>query len=380
MQTIPAISADPRPQKVLQSCLSHAWGGLEMVAYENALALAKNGFEGWTLCLENSPLEQHLKEAHLPVFTISPQRQFFDFLKVRHFIREHQIQTILVQLLKDLRLLSMALINDSHVKVVAVSHTFVNVSKKDLMHRWSYAKIEKLICLTDLHRQNLLTVLPLPEEKLEVIPNYIDCERFHPRHRSEELRASFGAGPGVPLIGVASRLDPQKGQDFALRALALLKKRNIPGRLVVVGENTRHEKNHLEDLKILCRELKLDNYVHFAGYRDDMEAVMASLDILVMPSHCETFGRVLIEAMASKTPVIATNAGGVPNIIEADVNGLLVSPQSAEELALAIERLIAVPGLRTRLSEAAYFKVKSQYSKEVVEERLLDLLKNGTSH
>lgn len=358
-------------KKVLQSCLSRSWGGLEMVAYENALALAKNHFDVYTLCIEDSPLEKHLKTRGLKTFCLPIRRGIFDFLKIRRFIQNHQIQMIHVQLLKDLRLLSMALIGLNDVKVFGISHTFVNVNKKDFLHRWSYKKIHKLIALTELQKQNLLLHLPVQEHQLVVIPNYVDCERFSPRHRSLDIRRSLGGADHKFLVGVTSRLDPQKGQNFALLAMALLKRKKVPVSLVIVGENTLHETNYLAVLKKMAQDLDLEDCVHFAGYRADMEKVVASIDALLMPSKFETFGRVLIEAMASKTPVIATKAGGVPNIIQDHQDGLLVSPENAEEMAAAMEKLTTDPSLSRALSEKAYLKVKATYSQEVVESRLL---------
>jgi glycosyltransferase involved in cell wall biosynthesis len=374
MQKNPAIyDVTTATHRVLQSCLSRSWGGLEMVAFENAVSMSNNRYECTTLCFAGSPLEKHLHIQGLPTLSLS-QRSLFDFLKVRQFIQQHQIKTILVQHLKDLRLLSLATLNQSDMKMVAISHTLVNVNKKDFIHRWSYKKLEKVVCLTIAHKQNLLQHLPLSERQLEVIPNFVDCEHFNPRNRSEEIRKTLGAKPGIPLVGIASRLDPQKGQDTALEAMAILKKKNIALQLVIIGENTLNEMNYLEILKQRTQELGLEDRIHFAGYRGDMEKVMASLDALVMPSHCETFGRVLIEAMASKTPVIATRAGGVPEIIDSDRLGLLVRPQNPDELASAMLQIATKPELRYLLSESGYFKVRSTYAKDVVESKLLSLL------
>jgi glycosyltransferase involved in cell wall biosynthesis len=369
----PLLEQSPS-KKVLQSCLSKSWGGLEMVALENAVALTKNNFSCYTLCLKNSPLEKRLRDLRLPTLTFSERPHLFDFLKIRRFVLDHKISAVLVQLMKDLHTLSLALLNHPEIKIFAISHTFVNIDKKSLSHRWSYAKIDKLICLTSLHKENILEHLPVSEQQIEVLPNYVDCERFSPLRRSESLRREFGAVPGVPLIGIASRLDPQKGQDYALEAMAWLKKKNIPGRLIVVGENTLNETDYLKVLRTQARRLDITDRVQFTGYREDMESIMASLDILLMPSHCETFGRVLIEAMASKTAVIATNAGGVPNIIESGKNGLLVPPHDPVGLARAMESLILDPVLRDRLQESAYFKVRSAYAKDIVESRFLSLL------
>lgn len=360
-------------RRILQSCLSHSWGGLEMVALENALSLAMHGAECHTLCFAGSPLEAHLRKHDQPTLTLE-RRGLLDFLNVRNFLQEYKINTILVQHLKDLRLLSMATMSLTDIKIFAISHTLISVNKKDLLHRWSYSKLEKLICLTSVHKANLLEHLPLNEPQLAIIPNFVDCELFNPQNRSQDVRKSPGAAPGIPLMGVASRLDPQKGQDTALQAMALLKKKNVPLHLVIVGENTKNEMNYLAVLKNLACDLDIEDRVTFTGYRADMQNIMASLDVMVMPSHCETFGRVLIEAMASKTAVIATRAGGVPDIIDSEHDGLLVSPQNPAELAQAMEKLATDSRLREQLAESGYFKVRSTYAKNVVEKKLLDLL------
>ncbi|WP_413290297.1 glycosyltransferase family 4 protein [Bdellovibrio sp. HCB337] len=357
------------PKRVLQSCLSKSWGGLEMVAYENAISLTKNGFECHTLCFEGSPLEQHLKALNLS--TVSIRKKPFDFLKVRSFIKKHGIQYFLVQMLKDLKLLSVAAIGIPEINMIAIAHMFIGVNKKDFIHRWVYGKLQTLICLTQNHKENLLEFLPLKESQIAVLPNFVDCEKFNPRNRSEEVRASMGGMPGIPLMGTASRLDPQKGQGVALEALKILKQKNIPLRLVIVGENTKNEMNYLDVLKKMSKDLGIEDLVHFTGYRSDMDKIIASLDVLLMPSDRETFGRVLIEAMASKTPVIATNAGGVPNIIDNNINGLLVEPKNPQDLAIAMEKLATQTDLRQTLAEGGYQKAQSTYSKDVVEKKFL---------
>lgn len=344
-----------------------------MVAFENAMALTRHGAICHTLCFSGSPLEKHLREQNLPTVSLK-RRGFWDFIQVRRFLRKNKVQCLLIQLLKDLRMLAVALTGLDHIQVFAISHTLINVNKKDLFHRWTYGKLSKLICLTELHKQNLLQHLPLREEQMEILPNFVDCELFNPRHRSEAVRQSMGGVRGIPLMGIASRLDPQKGQDTALQAMAILKRKNIPLHLVIVGENTLNEMNYLEVLKSMTRQLNLEDCVHFTGYRRDMANVVASMDALVMPSHCETFGRVLIEAMASRTAVIATRAGGVPNIIDSEDCGLLVPPQDSEALADAMERVSQDAAFRLKLAEGGLRKVLSTYSREIVEEKLFRIL------
>ena len=111
----------------------------------------------------------------------------------------------------------------------------------------------------------------------------------------------------------------------------------------------------------LCRELDIERYVKFLPFTDDVPRFMSALDIFVLPSYSETFGLVVVEAMAMQLPIIATNAGGVPEIITNNKTGLLIEPRNAALLTSAICRLLNDTALRLSLGCLARKEALQQY-------------------
>ncbi len=190
--------------------------------------------------------------------------------------------------------------------------------------------------------------------------NPVDLDLFRPP--SERDRIDTRAGLGVPaetfLLGVVGQITPWKGQDMALRALAAIADRHPNVRLVMVGEakflsdTTRFDNGaYLKRLLMLARDDRLAGRVEFLGERDDAPAIIGALDALLVPSHGEPFGRVVVEAMAVGTPVIASAAAGPAEIIEDGRNGLLVAEDDVGAWARAIERLLTDDSTRVNLIE-----------------------------
>jgi L-malate glycosyltransferase len=195
-----------------------------------------------------------------------------------------------------------------------------------------------------------------------VIHNPIDLELFHPLAAREraEARAALGLELHTFALGVVGQITPWKGQDMGLRALAALAGRHPQLRLLVVGEAkflgevTRFDNRaYLEELHELARDERLAGRVIFLGERSDVPAIMSALDALLVPSHGEPFGRVVVEAMAAGTPVVAGAAAGPAEIIEDGVTGLLVSVDDVGAWARAIERLVTDERSRWELVDRA---------------------------
>jgi glycosyltransferase involved in cell wall biosynthesis len=182
-----------------------------------------------------------------------------------------------------------------------------------------------------------------------VIHNPVDRELFRPLAELERTpaRARLGLDPETFALGVVGQITPWKGQDTALRAVAELAERHPRLRLLVVGEAkflsraTRFDNAaYLEQLHELARDERLADRVDFLGERDDVPTIMGTLDALLVPSHGEPFGRVVVEAMAAGTPVVASDSAGPSEIIQHGVTGLLAAEGDTKAWAGAIERLI----------------------------------------
>jgi glycosyltransferase involved in cell wall biosynthesis len=174
------------------------------------------------------------------------------------------------------------------------------------------------------------------------------------------MRAQLRLPQAALCIGVVGQITPWKGQLDAIRALALLRDRFPAAHLLLVGEvkfarrSTRYDNvAYAAELRSEIGRQDLWDRVQLLGERSDLPDVMSAMDVLLVPSWEEPFGRVVIEAMALGVAVIATSVGGTVEIITDGVDGLLLGPREPEAWAAALARLIESAELRSRIGEAA---------------------------
>jgi glycosyltransferase involved in cell wall biosynthesis len=210
-----------------------------------------------------------------------------------------------------------------------------------------------------------LTKQGLGSYDIRVIPNGIAIppER-HPAEGSS-IRTEFNISPDVPLIAVVSRLTRTKGMEFFLQAAAGLAERYPSVRFLIVGESCAEPQYRME-LQRQAEELRLKDRVIFTGQRTDVPKILREIDISVLPSLSESFSNTLLESMAGGLPVVATNVGGNPELVNDGVNGILVPPSDTAALCRAMTQLLESPELASRLGKAARAKVVREYSLDSV--------------
>ena len=197
----------------------------------------------------------------------------------------------------------------------------------------------------------------------QVIPNAIDLHDFDQPVDVAEVRASLDVPAGAPLIGMVGRVAPWKGQHVFVEALALASATQPEVHGVIVGLAEELDgPGYADQVRQRAVELGLGARLHMVGHRGDVPQVLAALDIAV---HCsvrpEPFGRVIIEGMAARVPVVASSAGGAAEIIADGVDGVLTPPGDAEALAHALVRLLADPGERGRIGQAGRRTAEQRY-------------------
>jgi L-malate glycosyltransferase len=217
-----------------------------------------------------------------------------------------------------------------------------------------------------------------PRATVEVVHNGIDLDRFDPRRIDREAsRAQHGA-PGSLLLGVVAQLSPWKGQDTAIRALALLRDQGIDARLLLIGSArfvdraTRYDNQaYVRELQALASELRVAERISWLGEREDVAELIAGLDMLLLPSREEPFGRAVIEAMALAVPVLATEVGGPAEIFEDGREGFLLTPGDPAEWARAAAVLAADAELRARMGAAGRELVERRFTRSRHVEQIL---------
>jgi glycosyltransferase involved in cell wall biosynthesis len=194
-----------------------------------------------------------------------------------------------------------------------------------------------------------------------LIYNGVDLDRYDHQEPCCTLREEYGLPESGPIVGVVARLEPEKGHPTLLEAWPTVLASQQDATLLVVGEGSRREA-----LEAQAAELDLGPRVVFTGRRDDVPAVTAALDVAVLPSYREAQGLSILEAMALSRPVVASAVGGIPEMIDDGVTGLLVPPRDAPALAEAILRLLADHPLADTLARAAHDLVHERFCVELM--------------
>lgn len=212
----------------------------------------------------------------------------------------------------------------------------------------------------------------IPERKLFLLYNGIDAETFTPRPGGRaKARQALGLDADCFVMTVVANLHPYKGHADLLRALALAGDRMKPHWMLLVpgrdqqGQRLRYER--------LAAELGIEAKVQFLGPRDDISTLLAASDLHIHPSHQEALPNSIIEAMAAELAVIATRVGGIPELIEDGVNGLLIQPQRPEALSEAIVQLAQAPQLRDAMGQRSGRKVREGFTLQHSVERYQQL-------
>lgn len=169
----------------------------------------------------------------------------------------------------------------------------------------------------------------------------------------EAARTLLGLEPDERAIGIVGRLQPWKGQHLLLRAGAKILGHEPRARIVVIGGAVGgFSANHPAELRSLAQDAGIDDRVSFLGHRDDVPALLPGLDVFVMASDAEPFGLVTVEAMAAGVPVVASRAGGTPEIVIDGVHGSLFEPGDVLALADAVISILGDPGRAATMAAA----------------------------
>jgi len=250
-------------------------------------------------------------------------------------------------------------------KVPSVCH-LRNTFSPDKIKKYFLLWADRIICISDEIKKRFNS-LEKKEEKILTIYNGVDLEKFNNNIKGDRIRKEFNIGEKDFLVGMVGRVDRTKGQDMLLKAFSTLNERYENLKLMIVGESSHRDRGYFFELKKLAGSLNLHQKVIFTGYRKDIPEITAALDLAVfpsLPSSNEGFGRSIIEAMAMKKAVVASDTGGIPEVVIDGVTGELVPPNDPQRLAESIEKLIADEEMRFAMGEKGYMAVVEKFTLE----------------
>lgn len=197
----------------------------------------------------------------------------------------------------------------------------------------------------------------LDSQKLRVIPNGVDYERFADAEPAD--LTTLGIPHECQVIITVGRLDEQKGHRFVIEAMPAVLRQQSDARLLIVGKGPLQN-----ELLHLSRQLGVANNIHFAGWRPDVPALMRASHCLVLASIWEGMPNVVLEAMAAGIPIVSTEVEGVKELLEPNVSGLVVQVGSVNEISSGICRILANSELAKKLAKSSQQSAREEFTIE----------------
>lgn len=341
-------------------------GGAERSLVELATRLDRDRFEPVVYCLGPRPPESEscarpLEEAGIDVRCLGARRPW-EVLRVIGRLKQ-----LLVEQRPDLVqtfLFHANIVGRIAARRAGVRCVVSGIRVAERHHRWhlwtdrlTTGLVNRYVCVSRAVARFSSTHAGLPEQRLTVIPNGIDVAGY-PAERAADMRAC-GVGPGRRVVTCVGRLDRQKGVRWLLQTAPAWLERLPDCDLLLVGKGPLRE-----PLERFCRKQGISDRVHFAGWRPDVPEILAASHLLVLPSMWEGMPNVVLEAMASRMPVLATDVEGVRELLGPGADAQTVRYGDSEAFVDKICRLMADRSASAQLGESNRLRVEHEFTTE----------------
>ncbi len=352
------------------SCVSSGFGGLEINTLKQAEWLTEYGWQVHLLLLDGSKMHEAAGKFSKNITTV-PKGSFMRWRKVMYMRRWININDespiIFTALNKDIATASLyKRLYKPKAIVIYQQQMKVGVKKKSPIHKLRYEKVDAWISPLPYLIEETLEKTTITRDKIKLIPLSIDAKPFfeNPETKSS-ARHNLNLPQDVKLIGVLGRIDPEKGQDFLIRCIRMLKEKyHADYHLAIMGNITpEHGEEYMNGLHTLAESLGVKDRVYFLPFSWDVKQFYRAIDVFAMASRGEHFGMVTVEAMASGCPVIGTNKDGTKELLEDGKLGYLFEYNNEIDFCEKLQQLESNKEI-TFMLENAKKAVYDKYSKE----------------
>lgn len=335
-----------RPLTVLHLDTERGWRGGERQLLWLAMELERQGHRSYVAARPGEPLAERARRNALPTVSCAPagEADVVAALRLRRAMRLLTVDLVHAHTGHAAALAMLAALG--HRVPVVVSRRVDFPLRQNAATRWKYSRASAVIAVSCAVR-DVLVRSGVPADHVTVVHDGVDLTRqIVPA--PPELLATLGVPPGAPLAVQVAQLVPHKDPVTFVRAIAVARAR-VPGlHALLVGEGEERA-----EVERTIRQLGLEGVVHLTGYRTDADSLIARADVVVLSSREEGMGSVLLDAVMLGRPVVATHAGGIPEVIEDGTSGLLVPPGDPDALGAAIAAVLTDAAMRERLAAAA---------------------------
>jgi glycosyltransferase involved in cell wall biosynthesis len=343
-----------------------AIGGAERDLIALLKTLNREKWEPHVVCPVTGPFRDQLQAIAVPTHALSlpPWRKVRSFFQRRSAVR--RLEALVNQLDP-----AMIHVNDiwwvpHTVRVVArcvaksvpiVAHVRQEIEPAKV-RRYELDCVESVIAISRQIEQSLIAG-GVSVKNVRTLYSGIDLSEKRLTHDDQAIRQMIGLPNGAVLLGTVANLFPRKGYEVMLRALPAIVRAVSTVHYVIVGSD---DHGYADRLKRLAHELKIADRVHIVGFQDPVQPFLAALDLYVHPALMEGFGIAVVEAMAMGKAVVATTAGGLPEVVAQGETGMLVPPGNAESLAATVVSLLEDKVRREQMGLCGKMRAHERFS------------------
>jgi len=349
---------------------SRGWGGLEMFSANLFEWMSERGETVFFLVRRGTPLHRRLLQSGRPervtavdAFAYCDPRAL---LLIRRMVRRQSLAIVHTFKSSDVFLSVLATISFRKPLARRLHHLQLlpKHRRKDPLHSFVYRRLDGLLTITNQVAERAKALWPVRPSVVRTLYHGIDAGLYRaPGRSAAEVRRALQLPDGRPLLGIIGQVCEIKGQLLVLRAFERLRRKLPQAALVIAGSPPPGSEDYMREIRSFVAAHDLERAVKLLGFCENVSELLSALDLFVLGSRAEPFGLVVIEAMAAGVPVVASNAGGVPEIIEDKLNGLLYAAEDEDGLLQTLESACALDdAARARLIAAGQATIAERFS------------------
>lgn len=357
-----------KPLTILHTEWSDGWGGQEIRIIEESKGVAARGHRVKILARPQCRILAKAREAGLATRELET-RGSFDFRAIRSLrkiIAEENADIVNTHSSVDSWIGGLAT-RGLPVKLVRTRHLSSNVPR----HAFNvvYRLPDAVVTTGEAVRRQLIQHCRLDPDRVVSIPTGVDVEKFIPQSPDLETKRALGIPDSMPVVTMVAVLRRFKRHDLFLEMATAFRVETDAIRFLIVGEGPQRA-----NIENIINSRKIRDCVILTGHCDDVRPILALSDVVVLSSDSgEGVPQAIAQALAVGRPVVATDVGGVSELVKHEVTGLLVPPNDARSLFHAVKRLIREPALAAELGRQGREHVVRNFSKELMVQKTLDL-------
>jgi glycosyltransferase involved in cell wall biosynthesis len=357
------------PYKVMFLLTSLGIGGAERQLVQLLRRFSRADFEPVVVCLkEPGVLAAELVDLHIPVYNrlLSHKYDLRVLPRLISLIRKEQVHILWTRSLGDK--MFWGRLAGKLARVPVILSSIHSMGKEEgqrsilgPLNRALTPITDRFIAVSELQKRFLIEEEGLPSEKIVVIYNRIDLDRFRPTRRPKEVKHSLDIPDGVPVIGQVAKLRPEKGHRVLLSAVRQIQRQGAEAVILLIGDGPERP-----GLQEESNRLGLEKNIRFLGDREDIPDLVNMIDIGSLSSYdyVETFPNAVLEYMALAKPVVASRVGGIPELVTEGVQGLLFQPGDAEAMASHFLFFLSQPERAAEMGRSGLNRIQTHFTLE----------------